>query len=286
MQEAENIEVVTEEEPTVEVELGKEEEEEGAPPRGEHEPSLTHPRFKEVYGKMKTYERELEGLKSSLESERVAARDHNQKLVSAIEKMSSKTIESLEAKETKETTASQMGHLNSALEDLEERKTEAMKDGEYKSVGRIDREIRRVERAMEMVEIGSKRAAPTPSSPPQDITDPDIEEFVRNAKWWEKDPIMTGAAKELDWYLSNEPKWRGKPLKERLQEVKKVVEDRFAWKGAKPSGAESGMGQPGGKMGDGTTRIRLNSEQVAAAKGLGLTPTEYAHQLVLMGGGK
>jgi hypothetical protein len=273
-----------------EVEIKVGEREEGEAPRGEHEPPPDHPRFKQVYGKLKAQERENEELRRSMEEERAAAREHNRKLVEAVERLSTNTtrvVDRMEERQEKESASAIIGGLEDTLGELEERKIEALKDGDYKSVTRIDRDIRRVEKEIERV---SSTPPPTKAAPPAqnggepDDLDPVIVKFVGDTPWFNRDPLMTGAAKELDLALSLSPKWKGKDLKERLSHVRATIEERFAWKGTRPQGGESGAGLPSGKP-DSPTRVRLNDFQITVARGLGLTPEEYAHQLVLMGKG-
>jgi hypothetical protein len=261
--------------------LEEEEEREG--------PAPDHPRFKKVYAKWKDAERKISEIQKKMEEETGAIsemRSHNQKLVSTIEKLSNRTaevVESIEGREKKGEVAAEMEHWGSTLESLEERKVEALRDGDYKSSIQIDKEIRKVERIMEKVGKSAQESVkPKPRSEDPPPLDPDIEKFTKASKWFNTDPIMTGAAKEYDMYLSVQPDWKSKPLAERLKEVKRVVEKKFAWQGTKPASTESGEGLPQGPGMGAPRRVKLSDAQIRAAEGLGLTKEEYAKQLSMM----
>jgi uncharacterized coiled-coil protein SlyX len=260
-------------------------------------------RFEEVYGKWKGTERKLNELSESLKSKEAVmeeVRKHNQALMEKIEKLSNKAIEAVETVKDQvpqmpQGEPPQIIAARKAMTELEEKKEAALDRLDSKEVIKLDKELRKVERYLEGYEefMANKRAEAKPKpkkedppAPKEQTADPDIEAFQKDASWFGKDPIMTGAAKEYDLYLSGQPEWKDKPFSARLKEVKKTIEERFG-NGSQPKpkpspGAESGLGLSRAPAGSKT--VRLNEQQLAVAKGLGITPEDYAKQLNFLGG--
>lgn len=264
-------------------------------------------RFEEVYGKWKGTERKLNELSENLKTKDVVieeARKHNQALMEKLEKLSSKAIEAVEnVKEQPEAAQGdppEVAAARSALEDLEARKEAALDRLESKEVIKLDKEIRKVERFLEgyeafmarkRSEARSKKEKPQENKTQGEELDPDIDAFIKESPWFNQDPIMTGAAKEYDLYLTVQKEWKNAPLSKRLKEVKRVIEERFGTpaggngnepKRTRSSGAESGLGLSRAPSGPKT--MKLNEQQLAVAKGLGITPEDYAKQLNFLGG--
>jgi hypothetical protein len=263
-------------------------------------------RFEEVYGKWKGTERKLNELSENLKSKEAVmeeVRKHNQALMEKIEKLSTRAIEAVETVKEQQSTPQgeppQVVAAREAMEELEEKKVVALDRLDSKEVIRIDKELRKVERYLEGYEsfVAQKKAKSRaqkeepPPPPPEQTPDPDIAAFQKTADWYGKDPLMTGAAKEYDLYLSAQPEWQNKPFSARLEKVKKDIEERFGTPPPPPPKSSSPKPSPGAESGLGLSRasshsktVKLNEQQLAVAKGLGITPEDYAKQLNFLGG--
>jgi len=265
------------------------------------EPGPDTPRFKKIYARLKGAEVTIENLRSK-DSEKEAVmnevRKHNQDLMNRIEALSNKAIEAVETvqKAVPEGDPQDIVYVKQAITDLETRKEEALENLKGKEVIQIDRELRKLERVLEGYEYHKSKLQAEKKQKPKDAPgreDPDIANFISEAKWFNKDPIMTGAAMEYDLYLSGTPEWKGKPLKDRLVKVKQDIESRFNAKEstagptrAKPPGAESGLGlqnhQGTSPLSGKTTK--LSSAEMAVVQGLGITAEAYLKQKQFLGG--
>ena len=272
---------------------------EGKPkPRHEDEPGPETPRFKKIYARLKGAEETIEGLKSDkAEKEAVMSevRKHNAALMEKLEALSNRAIDAVETARTPAGEPEEIVSIRQAIADLESRKEEAVENLKGKEVVQIDRELHKLERIVAGYEYHaaqqkeSKKRPPTAPDPAskQPPMNPDVEVFEREATWYNKDPIMTGAAKEYDLYLSQSPEWKGKPFGERLRKVKEDIETRFnsvTPSKPKPVGAESGLGlqRPPGQQSAKT--VKLSAEELAVVQGLGITPEAYAKQKNFLGG--
>lgn len=265
----------------------------------EDEPGPETPRFKKIYARLKGAEETIEGLKSDKSAKEAAmeeVRKHNAALMDKIEALSNKAIEAVETTRKPDGDPPEIINIRNAIADLEARKEEAVENLKGKEVVQIDRELHKLERIVEGYEYHKQREVSekkkereqpkTPVRQPE--VDPMLDEFTKDNDWFNKDPIMTGAALEYDRFLLSKPEWKGKPDKERFRQVRSDIESRFNTKPEskpKPAGAESGIGlqRPGGNL-PGTKTVRLTAEQAAAADGLGVSRLDYAKQLQFLGG--
>lgn len=256
-------------------------------------------RFEEVYAKWKNSERKISEFSEKLASNEAVmeeVRKHNKALMEKLETISTKAIDAIEQPRTPPGQTEEPPAVTAArksVEELEDRKAEALDRLDSKEVIRIDKELRKLERVLDGYEFykaeQAKKASSKPDKPqkqpdPQEqTTDPDIAKFISETPWYQKDPIMTGAAKEYDLYLMQKPEWSKEPLAKRLAEVKRVIEEKFKpSKSTRPSGAESGLNLQ--RPSSGQRTVKLTQQQIAVAAGLGLTNEEYAKQLNFIGG--
>ena len=251
-------------------------------------------RWKEIYGKMKSYAKELEELKKK-EEERTSLieemKEHNRKLV--------KSIEGLKAG-GKGTESDPVAEIGSRIEQLIGERKEALESLDYDQVNKIDVEL--IEAKLKLKELkdsgnGKGRGGSKSGGEVEEEVDEDREvynQWVSENEWFTKDAVMRGAAFTVDAELINKPKWRNKPASERLAEVKRIVEERFGYEGGsgKKGGAEAsrensveGASRVAyGSRKKGSGKVTLTKEQVKVARGLGISLDKYANQLRLTGG--
>jgi uncharacterized coiled-coil protein SlyX len=255
-------------------------------------------RVSKVVARLKGAEETIERLKSkeaSNEAVMSEVRKHNAALMEKLEALSNKAIEAVETTRQPAGDPPEIVNIRQAIADLESRKEEAVENLKGKEVVQIDRELHKLERIVEGYEYHKQKEAtektrekaqPKPPVQQPDI-DPILDEFTKDNDWFNKDPIMTGAALEYDRFLLAKPEWKGKPDKERFRQVRADIESRFNTKPEakpKPVGAESGIGlqRPSGSLSSKT--VKLSSEEMAVAQGLGITPESYAKQKNFLGG--
>ena len=112
-----------------------------------------------------------------------------------------------------------------------------------------------------------------------------------NAKKKEYDPIMFGAAVEVEKLLSADPVWGKKDLDERLGEVKKIVEGRFNYGKPKASPPSAVEGVGGAMPANGTPVSLTEDEKYVAVRifpNLDAKDAEkkYLAQKIIIHGGK
>lgn len=251
-------------------------------------------RFKEIYGKMKGFEREVQKLKDETSSSKTLIDEmakHNKSLVKAMKESVKEIASDRNVKDEKAELDSMMKELNSNMEKLIEMKASALKDFDYKGVAEIDEQLADLRDKKKEI----KNYSPKDKKDKDDDHSP-FEEFIEKAPWYDEDPLMKAAARALDEVLVKDPKWAKKPVEDRLEEVRTRIEKRFGYKpesksgddkgGDKKGGAPDGLDGGGGQRGGTGKTIKLSQDQLKVATGLGLTPQEYAEQLYLMNGGK
>lgn len=269
----------------------------------ETEPPPDHPRFKEIYRKMKDYERGLAERDEVIKG----AQEHNKALADKLEALAGKAMDSMDAMAKqprpvpKAVPKAEIDDLDEQIADLEAQLAEALdlETHNPKRAASITRRIQKLEAAKLRHEFSSPK---DPKDPPPENKgkqppppDPGVVWFLDAAKdWWAKDPLMTGAAKELDMVLSNDPAWKGKSVRDRLEEVKRQVEEKF-----NPSGKDDkrkndppspnpkpsqGLVEPGNLSGNaGNPRvIKLTPQERQVAAGLGISDQDYAKQKAML----
>lgn len=280
-------EVVEEIEEGTEIEIPEEPEEKIDPKVAQEKLTPEHPRFKEVYGKMKDLERRV----GEYEETQKLTREHNAALVKAIEKSAEVTREALINKDDSATDDKMIEQLNAKLTELKASKIAAKKGFDFEVEAKIDDAIFEVRDAIKEATLLKKERKSTPSEKHNDADQDQMLVWAKVTPWYfgdDADPLMRAAAHELDRMLVRDPKWENVEPSERLKEVGKRIEARFGWKPnnkvvafqKKPGGVESAGGDKGGA----SKIVRLSAAELRTAQGLGVSPEEYAKQKTLMGG--
>lgn len=258
----------------------------------EGDPNEDHPRFKKVYAKLKDAERKIETLETGNKDTNETMelmRTHNQTLVTAIEKQTKATEKIAESNEvSKENDL--IKTIDTGIKTLNADKKEALENSDYDKVIDIDNQImdlRDKKKEINEIPVATVEPSVSPTIPPEQQAL--IEKWAaEDADWYGKDPMMTSAAITVDSTIGNEPEWKGKPKGEMLKEIQRRVETRFNYKkanGSEPSEKTTGVSgvEGAGGMGGGGSNnktVKLTAEQVRVAKGFGITPEEYAKQLI------
>ncbi|MBT9167528.1 MAG: hypothetical protein DDT19_00866 [Syntrophomonadaceae bacterium] len=273
---------VSVEETTTKVNIPAEEEKPKVDPRvAQDNITPDFPRFREVYGKMKSLERKVEEYEEKEKSNEkllTELKSHNERLARAIESQVELSYAGMD------TTDYEIDDLIGHLSELKAKKVEALKTFDYEEVVELDEAIAETKDEINRVRYYRDVAM-------VDETDGEVDNifltFVDETPWFngdDADPLMIQAAYEMDRVLLRDPKWQNRPLPERLAEVRRRVEARFDWKpkGRPTSGVEGVSRVSAGRV----TSVTLSPEQVAVAKGLGISLTDYAKQIAIIEGGK
>ena len=237
-----------------------------------------HPRFKEVYGKLKESERKFEELSKTVETLSATngiideLKEHNSKLANALEKM-------MDGKE-KDKVVDVIDQIQSELAALKTKRNIARRELEHENVDRLDDEIDELKDKLRNIKLTPKNEVPQYDVELAEV----FQEFIDENDWFLKDDIMQAAAYTIDAKLLKDSKWRD-PRK-RYAEVKRIVEDRFNPNvRSKPkqqfSSVEGGSSQ--NSQGALTKSVTLSPAQVNAANALGISHDKYAKQLIAMG---
>lgn len=251
------------------------------------------PRYREVYGKMKSYERKVEELEEKDKTtERLMEefRIHNERLAKAIESQVELSRETITADKEKKSEDGIFNELTTHLAGLKEKKVAALKSFDYDAVTDIDEAI--METKDELKELKKTTPAKAKEIGENTEVNPAFISFLKETKWMsgdDADPLMVQAAYTMDDILLKDEKWSKKSVAERLAEVGRRVEARFNWKSVKgKNGNKSVIGSEGVSREGGRSSnvITLSPEQVAAANGLGIPLEKYARQVSLIAGGK
>ena len=244
-----------------------------------------HPRFRQVYGKMRQLERDMETLTKTLgERDKMVdeMRSHNKRLADSIEK----GFKSVSAE--KDTTADEITKIEGEITNLKEQKKAAIKDENFDLLDELNDKIYDKKDTIKALRAKKAESTPSPSGKGEDgLTDDErviVSDFVKDTPWFNEDPIMRAAAIATDNILKADNVWGRKPLKERLIEVRSRIEKRFGIEQKRPGGADGGGGLDGG--GGGGKIIRLSKDQQDMARNLGLSEKDYAKQLSIIEGGK
>lgn len=269
-----------------------------------HEPPVDSPRWNQIYGKMKDFERKLESSEVTLKEKDAIIeemRKHNQAIMTKFAELSDKSIEKIsevQVSNQKVNQESDIDRINKVIDGLEEQKTQAMSDLDWSRVGRLDKEIRKLE--WDVIRLGSikqenpREQKPKENNPPkQDPVKPHdaVLAFERDNKWFKDDPIMRAAAIAYDFEISKDQKWAN-DVTGKLAEVKKVIEQRFNYQ-SEPTEKKTNnkprvndVENPTGLRTNeqGKKVYRLSQEELLVCKGLGLTPEDYVKQKMIIGG--
>lgn len=255
----------------------------------EHEPPPTHPRFKQIYAEAKQNKAKVDELTGKIaEYDPIIGelRTQNEQLA--------KTIEEFKTGQQKRTEDDQQTAVQNTLAALKSQRAEALDANDLKKAYELQDQIQ--ELTIKMHTPAPKKEEPVNID--EALAKREVEQAVRSftadTPWFnpqkqEYDPIMAGAAKEIDTILAKDPVWGKKPVADQLTEVKRRVEERFGYKGnggGAPSGGRlPGVGPVNTGGGAGRGSITLTPDQVKAARMLFPNDTnpeaKYAEQLKL-----
>ncbi len=240
-----------------------------------------HPRFKEVYAKMKQFEEMVKKMEDEKESTKAlieSMKEHNAQLAKALEDGMDKVASAVGSKDA----VDELDGYEAQLKALRESKKTAKEQLDFDLEIEIDEKILEVRDKIKELKSGSKTGTQAK------ITQDDqkvINKWISTTEWYNEDPIMRAAAIEIDRILTYDPKWSGRSLSERLAEVKDRVEKRFNYtnessKNDPRPAVESGRHSPPPSA----TSVKLTSEQEELIKGLGISREAYIKQLSLVKG--
>jgi hypothetical protein len=260
----------------------------------EHEPPIDHPRFKEIYGKMKAFETQVEAFKLDKEqSGNVidALKEHNTKLAEAIEKSMSKVANTVVAKQDSDSLNNEIVNINTSINDLREQRKQSFKDADWDRADNISELID--EAKSKLVDLKRQKASKITVKDekiniPANVDMPEmdssskkiIDTWVKDNKWYIDDPLMQGAALQYEATKIKDASWASKPLVERLTDIKNTVEGRFGV--SKKGNGASGVDMSNVSGTSGATEVTLSAEEVAVANALGISPKDYAQQVVFI----
>jgi len=215
-----------------------------------NEPPPDSKRWDKVYGRMKQAERTVDEFKKQLEErdkqyerDLELIRKHNEQLLSV------QKPDPVYSPETDD--------FKTKIRDLKSAKIQAKKDLDWDREALIEDQIEDLKERLERQErenFRSKVKKEAKQEAKVETVNDELLEWQANTAWFNTesdsfDPLMRGAAIEMDNRLLADKKWAGKPLKARLNEVRKIVEERFRWneatiKGKIPSVEGAGGVQP------------------------------------------
>lgn len=214
-----------------------------APPEGSS-------RWNELYGQKKRLERQMDGQTELI----TAIREDNRRLREEFGSVKQDSINRTAV---------------TAIESLEVRKTQAMRDEDYDTVNQIDRDIRKEENKKLKAEWEAEQTVKTPP-PTERPLDPATQKFLTENPWANPAPEnqefnekMFRYARTLDGDL--EVQYPAMSIAARLQKVKEETEAVF---NGKPAAAPAPTVEGGGEHYDapGEKNVRLTNEQIAIAK--------------------
>jgi len=268
--------------------------------KNEEEGDWTPKDFKRIYAKNKKNEEELETQKeiTTKQNEQIKnLLEHNEKISSSIEKMAdtqtqatNRQIQLTEDKAADE----EKGKVKEQLADFRKQKLQAMEDADYAKVDSLDEDIFQL-RMKERQEI--KKPA-VEYKPPVTTVDnayvDDINKFLKERPFFDNitpnnnsfDPALFGALDQTELRLQADPKWKNRPIGDRLLEAERLVNERFGNNGSKkkvikPSPVESKTVSEGA---GGTDTITLTKAQCEQADKMGITRERYGRQLAFQHG--
>lgn len=252
------------------------------------------PRFKEVYKNMKELERKMAERDEKdvvAESLITEMRGHNERLAKAIEASVDVTREAVTGRKDKDAEDEILDSLSEQLAELKEKKKTAMKAFDYDVTTELDEQMMEVKLEINEVKKAKGGEGNTKKVSQDDKIDPAFISFVEETPWFNGDTAdvdMIRAAYEMDKVLIRDTKWSKTSVSDRLAEVRKRIEAKYEWKNEENTSAR--RRKPGSVEGvnmtqhKGTKVVKLSVEQLAVAKGFGITPEAYARQVMALGG--
>ena len=257
----------------------------------ENVPAPGSPRWEEVYGKMKQYERDKAKLEEKMESLSKAAADypalleHNQKLAEAIDKLSA----SIDVKAgATDGGIDPLKSIEAEMKEVREKKAEALKLFDYTLANELDEKLDELRDKKVELKTTAKNA-PAGIDPEAQRA---MDQFIKDNPWFIKDPNLNAIAVGIDGTLVNDPVWKTKPVAERYaetarrvkeftgMETKKGDEHKEDDKNKAGAGVEGSTFRVGGDSAQagGKLKVTLTARELEAAKFTGVSPEAYAKQ--------
>jgi len=260
----------------------------------DNEPPPDHPRFKEIYGKMKEFEKQVEAMKLDKEQNGNmidALKEHNTKLAEAVEKSMTKVSEAVTKKQEEDSISNEINSITTSITDIREQRKKAFSDADWDRADNLSELLDdaksklanlKKQKDTKIVVTNEKiKVSPEEASVMSESSKKIIDTWVADNKWYLEDPLMAGAALNYEAQKMKDSEWASKPIVERLAEIKKVVEERFGMSkggnGATSAPSVDISSEAGSRQVISVTS--LSSEQMAAARALGITPEDYAQQI-------
>jgi|TARA_Y100000310_G_scaffold186140_1_gene186170 hypothetical protein len=264
---------IEEEAPLEDEEVSVEEEDSVTKP---DDPKKYQERMNQIYGKMKEAERKNEEFSSTIDT----MRQHNDKMLAAMERMS----EAQEAGEDRRAANDELKSIDLQIKELKEARTEASKDEEFDKVDELSDEIGNLKQQKKELLAKPKTPAKV-ETPQQDTIDPATTTWLNATPWANeksRDQKMFAVAIETEKELLMDPNWMHRSKADQLQEVRKRTEALFNYK-------SNGRGRPTTSAVEGAyhdsagtpTKVKLTQEQLRIAKIYNITPERYAKQLLM-----
>ena len=221
--------------------------------------------------------KEAEDLRKQLEFERStmsAIKEHNKALADVVGKFT-QVVDEKKTDDVMRTYETEMSKLLDA-------KKSAKENLDFSLESQID------ERIMDMkltLRDMKKQASAPKAEPKKEVADeiPADERAIYDAwiaenEWFRNDPKMRKSAIDTEMQLRKDPDYKYATVDEILGEVKKSVEEKFSSKekaGKPKAGFVEGAGLSAGNK---PNTIKLTPQEVEIAKGLQISPEEYAKQ--------
>ena len=265
------------------------------PREAQDEITPENPRFKEVYAKWKQSDRLYTEMKKEFDSLK-GDTDKQNKLIEEMRKWNQELSEKIggaittiaDAKSS-DSRDDKVSSLQSSLEVLKTDYAEAIKDLDYNKAADLMDKITDVKLEIKDAKASPPKSDDKASSPPK--PDPNLEpyvQFINSTEWYIEQPQMALYAQQLDTMLNSNPKWMGKPIPERLAEVKRLTEEQFGYKSSdngendklklpKASPVDSSRHSSSGN----TNKVTLSSEEEELINGLGISREKFMAQKAL-----
>lgn len=232
-------------------------------------PPAHHPRFKQIYAEAKQSKAKVEELTNKFaETETVFGelRAQNEQLT--------KTLQELQTGQQKKSEADQQAAVQTTLADLKAQRAEAYDSNDFKKAAEIQDQIQELTIKMHTPAPKKEEAINIDEALAKREVEQAVKSFTADTPWFNTkdpgyDPIMVGAAKELDVILSKDPVWGRKPVADQLTEVKRRVEERFGYKatGKAPVGGRlPGVGPVNTGGGAARDSYTLSPDQVKVSR--------------------
>lgn len=196
-------------------------------------------RINELTKKVHDKDRELESFISQSRKDFEAMAEQNRMLRESVERMTKATEAVVE--HSKPAPPDPFKDINEEIKTLKAKKADAISESDFKAVSLIDDRLDElkdrkyeIKLKLEKDELVQKINQKKEEQPQADVTHLIVNAWVESTEWYDEsnekyDPIMAGAAIKLEEKLANDPAWKNKTIKARLEEVKKRIEERFSY---------------------------------------------------------